>query len=234
MMANNALILFIFVLWFTVFPKIGNMNGIEAYVPLYVIHLIIFGIAHIFFWWYSEIASMIKEGKLDASLLTPWHPLLKILPSKMEYSAFGDFFSGFIFLAYFTPHLFFDAWFMGRLLLVSLIGTASWLGIMIFYHSLGFFISSAEQIAEGALHGIIWWGLYPPESYGTSPLRFALLTLFPVFWIVFYPYEFTLHPNLGLLLQIGAASLIFLSLAVYTFNRWLRKYESGNRIQNNT
>ena len=73
----------------------------------------------------------------------------------MDFSAIGDLLTGPLVLAVFAPHLLADIAFIVRFTLAILIATTVWLGIMIFYNSLSFWIGSSERIAEGAFHGIL-------------------------------------------------------------------------------
>lgn len=122
---------------------------------------------------------------------------------------------------------------MIRFLLAALLGSAIFLGIMIFYNSLGFFMSSAEGISESARMGIFGSSLYPSASF-SGWIRIVYLTVFPTFWVVFFPYEFVISSwNLSLLGMCLVAACFFLLLGITTFRIGLKRYESGNLMVTN-
>jgi ABC-2 type transport system permease protein len=232
MIVNNAFMLGIFILFFQLFPTMGGMT-FEKYVPLYAMLGLVFWIVHAGFAGYERIATMIRDWWLDNVLLTPRSPLLKILVSDMQYSAIGDIASAFLFLAWFVPNYFFDIGFMIRFLLAGIIGSMVFLGIMIFYHSLGFFLSSAQGISDSAVNNMLGSTLYPPDAF-SGWIRVVYLSIFPTFWVNFFPYEFSVSEwNLPLLGICLTAAGFFLLLGTMTFRIGLRRYESGNLMVTN-
>ena len=87
-------------------------------------------------------------GRLDAMIVTPKNILLKMVTSKMSFSAIGDLLSAPIFCLILAPHLLIDAGFLVKLLIVSIIGSITFIGVMIVYESLAFWIGSSEKFAD--------------------------------------------------------------------------------------
>jgi ABC-2 type transport system permease protein len=233
MILNNTSWVAVFFLFFTHFKTIGGMT-FETWIPFYVFTVMVFGVVHTFFYWYTELAPRIDEGRLDNDLLTPKSPLLKILTKKMDFSAIGDLLTGPLMLAVFAPHLLADIAFMASFSIAVLVATAVWLGVMIFYHSLSFWIGSSERIAESAFHGILWPSFYPSTVFEGTPLKWLLLTIFPAYFGIYYPQAFSVSSwDLGLLALSLAGAVGFVGLGVFTFYQGLRRYESGNMMVTN-
>ena len=119
-------------------------------------------------------------------------------------------------------------------MLAICIATIVWLGAMIFYNSLSFWIGSSERIADGAFNGIIGASLYPSAIFEGTPLKWILLTIFPAYFGIYYPQAFSVSSwDLGLLSLSLAGAAFFLGLGVFSFCRGLRRYESGNMMVTN-
>jgi ABC-2 type transport system permease protein len=233
MILNNTIWVIVFMLFFAQFKTIGGMN-FETWIPFYVFTVMLFGIVHVFFNGYWELAQRIIEGRLDNDILTPKSPLLKILTKSMSFSAIGDLCTGPIFLAIFTPHLLLDGGFIARFILMALIATLAWLGAMIFYNSLSFWIGSSERVTEGASNAILWSAFYPSNVFEGTPMKWILLTIFPAYFVIYYPQAFSVSSwDFGLLSLSLAGAVGFLGLGVFTFYRGLRRYESGNMMVTN-
>lgn len=152
----------------------------------------------------------------------------------MSFSAIGDFLSGLVFIGYFSPHLLVDPGFLARLTIGLVIGAVAWLGVMVAYHSLGFFIGSSEKIAEGALHSLIGSTLYPPAIYEGTYMKIVLLTIFPAYFAGFYPYFFAVSNwDLRILGLSTLGAIIFATIGICVFQRGIRRYESGNLMVTN-
>jgi ABC-2 type transport system permease protein len=152
----------------------------------------------------------------------------------MSFSAIGDLASGPIFLAILIPHLLLNTTYLLLLTVSLIIASAVWLGVLIFYNSLSFWIGSSERIADGALNGMIGSSLYPSGIFEGTPFKIVLLTVFPAYFGIYYPQAFSVsHWDLSLLGISLAGAVGFLSLGVFTFYRGLRRYESGNMMVTN-
>jgi len=65
----------------------------------------------------------------------------------------------------------------------------------------------------------------PSTSLTNSPF-----TVFPAAFVAFFPAEVVRQPDLGGVLGMLAAALVYATLAVVVFDRGLRRYRSGNRL----
>jgi ABC-2 type transport system permease protein len=233
MIMNNAILLGIFILFFAHFRTIGGMT-FETWLPFYAFAVIVFGMVHTFFYGYSEIAPRIAEGRLDNDLLTPKSPLLKILTKDMSFSAIGDILSGLLFLGVLAPQIFANVGFVLRFLIAICIATTVRVGIMIFYHSLSFWIGSSERIADAAFQAMLGPSIYPSAIFEGTPMKWILLTIFPAYFVIYYPQAFSASSwDLGLLGLSLTGAVGFLGLGIFTFYRGLRRYESGNMMVTN-
>jgi ABC-2 type transport system permease protein len=152
----------------------------------------------------------------------------------MSFSAIGDFFSGIAFLAYFTPWLLLDGGFVLRYGIALLIGSIVFLGVMIAYHSLGFYLGSSEKIADGAFNGLLGGSIYPPSIYEGTFMKPILLIVFPTYFAVFYPYLFAVSNwDLRLLGYSLFGAIVFCGIGITLFQRGIKRYESGNLVMTN-
>ena len=70
---------------------------------------------------------------------------------------------------------------------------------------------------------------YPQHPFALS-VRIVLFTVFPAAFVAFFPAEVVRQPDLGGVLGMLAAALVYATLAVVVFDRGLRRYRSGNRL----
>jgi ABC-2 type transport system permease protein len=96
--------------------------------------------------------------------------------------------------------------------------------------SLAFWVGNTSLLTVQAINAIVTFSLYPITLFDGSA-KFILFTILPAAFIGAVPVEFVRAFDWTTLLQLLAATLIFLSLAVFLFHRGLRRYESGSAIQ---
>ncbi|HNO31360.1 MAG TPA: ABC-2 family transporter protein, partial [Anaerolineales bacterium] len=77
---------------------------------------------------------------------------------------------------------------------------------------------------------MLTFSLYPSVLFDTTT-KFILLTIIPAALVGTVPAEFVRSFSWQSLLQVTAASVVFLILAVTIFHSGLRRYESGSAIQ---
>ena len=104
------------------------------------------------------------------------------------------------------------------------------LSFLTFVNSLGFWIGDATMLGAQAAGAMVTFSMYPITLFdGTGKL--LLFTIIPAAFIGAVPAEFVRTFDGGTLAQLSAAALILLALALFTFHRGLRRYESGSAIQ---
>ncbi|EKD44691.1 MAG: protein of unknown function DUF990 [uncultured bacterium (gcode 4)] len=219
-------------MWIFFFDKLGKIGWMEFndYIVLYSILLFVFSYVHVFFGGYQEIAENIMNGRLDSYLLLPKNELIFMLVDSFRVDVLWDVF-------FWIGLLFFVKWvsllFIGKILILSLFGALILLGFMIFFQSLAFYMGSSRELSRAMFELMLWPTHYPPKIYEWSFLKILFLTVMPVYYAFFFPYELVQEFNLTKFLYVVLATIFFLSLGIFTFYRWLRRYESGNLMNVN-
>lgn len=189
----------------------------------------IFAIMHIFLGGYDRIPSLVANGGLDNHLLLPGDPMPRILASKLDVSAIGD-------LLYAIALLFLldDPFrFVLPLIGYATIGALIFTGFMTMTGSFSFAIGNSERLNQACFDGVLGPSHYPPGIFDGSFLKIVFMTVFPVYFIAFLPYELLFHFSWEKFALLFAALAVFGSLGYWTFTLGLRRYESGNLVTTN-
>lgn len=104
----------------------------------------------------------------------------------------------------------------------------TFVGFMIMIHSLSFYVGNIGEFSRAAFEGVLGPSNYPPQIFEGTFLKFLFMTILPVYFVGFLPYELLLHFNWTGFLVLITASTGFFSLGVFSFYQGLKKYESGN------
>lgn len=220
---------FFFAIWYFFFQKFPVIRGVnfEQFLPLICIFVLIFAFMHIFFNGYRKISTMISEGQLDNQLLLPGNLLLRILSSSLDTSAIGDLIYAFL-LLFLVPYVTF--FFVLKMVLFAFLWMLVFLGFMIMIHSLSFRLWNIGQFANAMFEWILGPSHYPPQIFEGTFLKFLFMTVLPVYFVGFLPYNLLLHfewQGFGILVL---ASIISMFIGIFAFYTWLKRYESGNMM----
>jgi ABC-2 type transport system permease protein len=120
-----------------------------------------------------------------------------------------------------------------KILFYSIIWTITLLWFMIFFHSLAFFMWSSKNLTTGMFEWILWPSHYPPWIFESSFLKYIFMSILPVYFIVFWEYNLIKSFDINNFIILLLWSFFFLFLWIFTFYKWLKKYESGNIINTN-
>jgi ABC-2 type transport system permease protein len=226
MILNDAVY---FLFWVIFFDKFKEVRGwvINDMFLMFGIVAAGFGLATYLFGNAWNMSELIAQGQLDYYLALPQPVLLHVIASRSITSGFGDFTYGVIsfFLAgYFSIEAF------GRFVLGVLLSAVVCLSFFILVHSLAFWIGNAQMLSSQAINALVSFASYPITLFdGTAKL--LLFTLIPAAFMGGVPAEFVRSSSWEALLQLIAGASVFLGLALFTFYRGLRRYESGSSIQ---
>ena len=229
MLINNFIFVSVWYLFFLRFWTIWWMD-FWHFALLSCIMVLIFAIIHMFFVWYIQMWTMIEQWKLDSHLLLPKNILLRLLTSRMYGSAFWDLVYAFLLLI-FVPNVTFVL--VLKIILVAIFWAATYLWFLLIFISLSFFVWSSRNMVNWAREAILWPGHYPPWIFEWTILKYILMTIIPVFYVVFLPYELVFNFTFKWFLSLLAWSSFFLFLWVYIFYKWLNRYESWNMLNTN-
>lgn len=225
MLLNDIALLFFWGVFFTQFSALQG-SALRDVLTLYAIVAANFGAGNIVFGNGFELARIIATGGLDYYLALPVSPLVHVLVSRMNLSAWGDLIFGiglFAFLWGAEPR----AW---ALFLVGMVlGVAVMVAFAVALGSLAFYLGNAESLAMQGIGALINFSTYPIDLFPFA-VRLVLFTLIPAAFLSSIPANLVRGFDwLSLLGYLGGA-LVILLIARWIFYRGLRHYESGNLL----
>jgi ABC-2 type transport system permease protein len=225
MLGNNLIIFLLWVVYFADFSNLGGW-GLRDMALLIGVVAWSFGLMVFLAGGLRDLANTIADGGLDIHLGRPRHPLPGLLLSRAIPSGLGDIASAFLF------------WFwlggagLGDLPLLLAVSTAAAVVLaatVTITQCLPFWLTGSAALSEEMFNMVMMVVFYPQHPYGFL-VRLALFTVFPTAFIALLPMEAIRHHSLPEALGVLAAALGYGALAVYVFERGLRRYASGNRI----
>ncbi len=225
MLLNNV---FFFSIWWIFFHRFEEIRGwrLDDMAALFGVVAGGFGIAVLLFGGVRDLARVIVEGDLDSLLTQPKSPLLQALGSKTVASGWGDLATGALFL-----------WISGKLTLATLplavlavgVSGAVFTATGVLVHSLAFWLGRIDSLARQLWEFTLTFSLYPRTLF-EGALKLLLFTLIPAGFIGYLPVELLQEFRwTGLAATLGGA-VLYVGLALFVFERGLRRYESGNRF----
>jgi ABC-2 type transport system permease protein len=226
MMLNNAVYFIFWVLFFDRFQQVRGW-GLNDMLLLFGVVAAGYGVGVYLFGNALVLADVIANGQLDYYLSLPRPVLLHVLASRSQISGMGDAIYGLLSFAV-AGH--WTAGVVARFCLGTLLSMTVFLSFLVLVQSLSFWLGSSTLLTTQALNAIMTFSLYPINLFdGTS--KFLLFTIIPAAFIGAVPAEFVRAFTWQGLLQLLAATLGLLGLALLVFYRGLRRYESGSAIQ---
>lgn len=198
-------------------PEIGALFGVTA-TSFGLVVAITGGVRH--------LGRCIEDGELDTLLTQPKPALLYALGLRSHASGAGDVLSGLALLAL-SGYLTLST--LPLVALVILAAAATFLGAGVMFFSLPFWGSRSETVSRQLWELLITFSLYPEPLFG-GVTRLLLFTLLPAGLVAYLPVQVLRQPSLPAIAALVAGSAAYLALAVWVFNRGLRRYESGGRF----
>lgn len=225
MMANNAIVLVFWWIFFLRFPDVAGWR-LSDELLIWGVVATAYGLTNGIFGNFGRIATLIMQGQLDYYLALPKDALLHALVSRMGPSAWGD--AAFGVLAFLVAgHLS-----VGRVLLFvlfSLTGCAVRVAYGVLSGSLAFWTGGAELAAQQAGDALITFSLYPGGVF-RDWVRLLTFTLIPAAALSHLPVSLLREPRPAEIAGIVAFAAGALLLAVAVFRLGLRRYQSGNLV----
>lgn len=225
MVLNDAMLLFFWTILFSQLPTLRGWTFSQVMV-LYGIVAFSFGVANVLCGNAFRVAQVITSGDLDYYLALPADPLVHLLVSRTSISAWGDLLFGLLVFVLAAP----GHW-ASLLLFLALGLTGAFIMVCfgVLAGSLTFWVGNADNFAAQAVNALITFGLYPLEIF-PGTIQLLLYTLIPAAFVGSLPagliYSFRWE-RLALLVAFAAGIAL---LARWTFQRGLRRYESGNLV----
>ena len=227
MFINNG---FWLIFWLVIFNTNGdNINGVTFDTILYLwsIPVISFGVAYFFFGGSDNINKYIISGQMDSYMLQPKHPLFNILTSKCNFSAFGDLMYGIVLGLIVVK---FNILHFLLILILGVFGAIFYISTAIILRSLSVWLGDTELIAKKYNDSLLTTFSIYPEQLFSGILKVLLYTVIPVGYMAYMPMNIVMKFNLLRFLCIIISGVIYITLAVFVFNKAMKSYESGNTI----
>lgn len=226
-MAINNVLFFAF--WWLLFARFDEIHGwrIGDVAALFGVSAAGYGVVMVLAGGLPELARRIEGGELDAILTLPRDDLFMSIAGQTRAAGWGDIASG---IALVAMSGLATVWTWPLALLAIAIAATVFAASGVLTHSSAFWLGRTEGVARQLTDLLITFSVYPPPLFG-SALRIVLFTLLPAGFISWLPVQMLRDPSLFGVLGSIAAAAAYATIAVSTFRRGLRHYESGNRFQ---
>lgn len=225
MFANNIVFFAIWMIYFARFRELAGWRQ-EDIALLYGMAAWAFGLTVAITGGFREMGRTIVDGGLDVHLGRPRHPLPSLLLSRSIPSGFGDIASAPVLWLVLAGRSIGD---LPLLMLLASAGGLVMLATFVIGHCLVFWWPRAVRLGEELVNVVLMISVYPQHVFGAG-IRILLFTLLPVAFISQVPVEAVREASGAKALAVIAAALIYGGLAVFVFERGLRRYASGNRM----
>jgi len=222
MVLNNLLYLSTWWILFARFDHVGDYR-LPDMLLLFGVSASGFGLAVVLCGGLMELARTIADGDLDGLLTQPRSVLLRALASRSLASGWGDVACGLLLIGLSGPQ---RLWIAPMAIVLTAVGFTATACVA---HSLAFWLGRADTLARMIVELVITFSLYPPSLFGLG-IKVLLFTVLPAGVVVYLPVELVRDPGLRTLAVAMAAVGAYALLAMYVFERGLRRYESGSRF----
>lgn len=176
-----------------------------------------------------ELPEMIKDGKIDLTLLKPMNSLFSLSLGRPYVSSFISAISGVVFMLIALVHLDID---------ISLLGLIGGLIVFIFGHVIGYcllvlasllsFIFINATTSERLMEVLILSFKINPHNIYQGYVKFVLWFIVPVVFMASIPADMIMHGlNIDYVLISFVLSLAFLIVTVKIWNLAIRSYTSA-------
>lgn len=223
MVLNNA---FFILQWLIIFSIVENIGGygLNELLLLWALSAGSYGVAHLFFNNAFSIGYLIYEGKLDVYLTQPKNLLINICCSSCSVSAIGDIIYAFVVLIITGA----PWWWYLAIIPILIIGALIYVGMVIIFQSLCFYIKNGSALANMIESAITMFGTYPPAIF-SGVAKFLLYTIIPVGFMIFIPAQYLfLGFNIWYMLMFLGFAILVVALAFVCFKCGLKRYTSGS------
>lgn len=225
MALNNVIFLFF---WWVLFTRLPSIQGwtMPMVATIFGLVALAFGLANAICGNAMRIAPIVVSGDLDYYLALPADPLIHLLVSRSQLSAWGDALSGLGIYLFLVPGA------LGRLplfLFFSLLGALIFVGFAVIVGSLVFFISQSQDLSGYLYNALVTFSLYPQDIFPQA-VRLVLYTLVPAAMVGALPAQLLFDFRWERLGILAGFTVLILVAARVMFTLGLRRYESGNRV----
>lgn len=220
--------LFFVIQWFIIFKLVDNIGGygFKETMLLWAITAGGYGVSHAFFGGAWHMKEIVYEGRLDVYLTQPKNALINVCCSTTSVSAIGD-----IIYSYVVLIMVGAPWHWYLIMpVISVLSGLVYVSVYVVYSSFCFYVNRGDAMGKMVESTINKVGSYPPAIFN-NVVKFLLATLIPAFFYSFVPVQyFLLTPSIwGILIMFGVTA-IWVLLAFLSFNKGIKRYNSGNLL----
>jgi ABC-2 type transport system permease protein len=225
MIINDGLFLLI---WHFFFSRFGDLNGFGflEMMALWIFGAGGFGLANAIFGNANNLGKIISNGELDFYFTFPKNHLLHALVSRTDLSAWGDMLFAIIAFVIFFP---INIYSVAMLIFGILIGAFILLSFYILIASLSFWLGRNEVLHDSLFHAFLAFSTNPSSVF-QGVVKFIIFFIIPAGFATFLPAELLQDFSLAKFIYVLIFSVAFFLLALFVYNRGLKKYSSGNLI----
>lgn len=224
LLSNSTFVFF----WYVAFEQIGGRIGGYDFRDVMFIWASCssaFGLSAIVFGNAGSLSGMIARGEIDVFLLQPKNPLLSLLMARTSLSAWGDLAYGIVLMALTGQGARGWLFFALAIPLGGLLIAAT--GVL--FGSLAFWFGDTSTAGSMSTEFVVNFCIYPEGIYPKA-IRALMYTVIPAAFIVHVPLKLARGGSALWLPVWLLAAAAYVGVAVFVFNRGLKRYESGNLI----
>lgn len=225
MLANNLAFAF---MWWVLLKNKGSVNGwgIEEVFLMSAFTNFGYAIYAVLFRGVERIPEYIESGALDSYIASPRNPIFMISMSESTFANWGDFITAGI-LLFASGYTSFDN--ITMFLVVGILTFITTFSFRLILSSLSFYRDGIDRLSNNLFLSFLIFSSQPGSVF-RGWYKVIYLTIIPAGFISLFPVEIIRNfsiSSFGILLIFNA--FIF-TLAIYSFNKGLKKYGSGNRF----
>jgi ABC-2 type transport system permease protein len=227
MIINNSSFLFF---WWVIYRNVNTISGytFSDILILWGLASATYGFNYILFGNVRDLTGIIINGGLDSYLLQPKDVVLNVCASRTEVSAWGDLLYGFILLTLSGRFS------LGLLLLFTLftiVGGMLFFATSLVINSLALYFGNIESTKRIFENFFITFATYPEGIFGKY-MRMVFYTILPVGFIAYMPVGIMKSFSLIKTLMLLIVMVLYIIIAYWVFYNGLKRYESGNMLEN--
>jgi len=225
MVLNNILYFAFWILYFNRFHQVRGWRLGDVFL-VYGVVATAFGLSVYLMGNVLRLSTLISEGGLDYYLSMPRPVLLHALASRSVASGAGDVTFGLLTYLVWSG---FGVAGMPVLLLAGFLGAVVLVSTLTWFQSLAFWIGDSSRLSSQMLNAMVTFSVYPITIFD-GPARFLLYTLLPAAFVGAVPAQLVHRLTVASVAQLAIAAAVSAAVATATFQRGLRRYQSGSAI----
>lgn len=227
MIINNFSILFF---WWIIFSNVKTIGGysFSNIIILWGLSSSIFGIINILFGNLSNLSQIIINGSLDSYMLQPKDIVINVCSSKTVISAWGDLLYGYILLIISGSLTLLNLFLFT---LFTIVGGIIFFACTLTVNSLALYLGNIENSKQIFNMFFVTFSTYP-EGIFEKYIRIFFYSFIPVGFMVYIPVKIMSKFSLFNTILVILSSIFYLTVSYIIFYRGLKRYESGNLIEN--